>query len=631
MKRWLLPLVLSAVGFLIPLRLTAQVLYSENFNDGLAAGRWNALEEGDNNTPDIDVSLAFNYSTLGIGAAPHGTGTIGAKLDTNISGAGGAEGVNIFPNGQSFSGDFVLRFDAWARVQGDPANSSEDYLGGINASGMRVNWLSIGSSSSDGVFYGASGDGGNINGFDYVRYVGNLNGDPTATPLHEHNDAVSQAAFPSSNGTPQNQWASFEVEQVNGVITWRMNGITFDKMTNTSAFTSGNIFLGHQDVVGLLTGNPDTFSIFDNVNVNRMSRWTGSLSSAWTSAANWAAPAQNNSDTIVYFGEGASVPHGVTLSNQQTMQSMVFDSSTAYTISGAGGITMLGNYGNARIDVRSGSHTIGVPVRLSSNLDINIAQAGDQLTLAGGLLGLTANFQLSKLGPGALEVKNVQGPGLTITGGVLRVGSQSIANSQTATSVVSKLSFAGTATAPVGQLDLTDEALIINYTSTSPLTDVRQWLRAGLISGSGIVSSLRTTNLRLGYFDTATRPTPSFGGFPIDSTSVAIGYSYAGDANMDGKVDVNDLYLLATHWLSSGYWSDGDFNYDGTINGQDLGLLGINWQAGTNGLPISLSQALDEVGLNVSMIPEPSFLSAAAMLLLAARRRNRIPLLHSHA
>lgn len=53
----------------------------------------------------------------------------------------------------------------------------------------------------------------------------------------------------------------------------------------------------------------------------------------------------------------------------------------------------------------------------------------------------------------------------------------------------------------------------------------------------------------------------------------------AGDANLDGIVDVHDLNILALNWLQEEKgWIDGDFNYDGVVNTQDLNFIGINWQ-----------------------------------------------------
>jgi hypothetical protein len=98
-------------------------------------------------------------------------------------------------------------------------------------------------------------------------------------------------------------------------------------------------------------------------------------------------------------------------------------------------------------------------------------------------------------------------------------------------------------------------------------------------------------------------------------------YTFAGDANLDGMVDLLDLYALASHYNTAGdVWTSGDFNYDGVTNVKDLTALAINWQAGVNAsLSLSFAAALANVNLGV---PEPGNL---ALLLLggAILRRCR--------
>jgi hypothetical protein len=50
-----------------------------------------------------------------------------------------------------------------------------------------------------------------------------------------------------------------------------------------------------------------------------------------------------------------------------------------------------------------------------------------------------------------------------------------------------------------------------------------------------------------------------------------------GDANGDGHVDMLDLSILATSWLSS---SDlrADFNHDNIVNFLDLSIMASNWE-----------------------------------------------------
>ncbi len=53
-----------------------------------------------------------------------------------------------------------------------------------------------------------------------------------------------------------------------------------------------------------------------------------------------------------------------------------------------------------------------------------------------------------------------------------------------------------------------------------------------------------------------------------------------GDANADGLVNVQDLAVLATDWLSEpAGWEEGDFNADSVVNVQGLAILATHWAA----------------------------------------------------
>jgi len=57
-----------------------------------------------------------------------------------------------------------------------------------------------------------------------------------------------------------------------------------------------------------------------------------------------------------------------------------------------------------------------------------------------------------------------------------------------------------------------------------------------------------------------------------------------GDANLDGKVNVYDLAVLANNYAFSGKgWTDADFTGEGTVNVFDLALLANNYGHGTGG------------------------------------------------
>jgi MYXO-CTERM domain-containing protein len=91
-----------------------------------------------------------------------------------------------------------------------------------------------------------------------------------------------------------------------------------------------------------------------------------------------------------------------------------------------------------------------------------------------------------------------------------------------------------------------------------------------------------------------------------------------GDATINGKVDIDDLLRLATHWQQNGDYTMGDFNFDGVVNNADLAILAAHWQDGV----ASLSESAASLG--ISSAPEPSGTAALVMLCGLVARRRRI-------
>jgi hypothetical protein len=102
-------------------------------------------------------------------------------------------------------------------------------------------------------------------------------------------------------------------------------------------------------------------------------------------------------------------------------------------------------------------------------------------------------------------------------------------------------------------------------------------------------------------------------------------YTYGGDANLDGKINIDD-YIGIDNGISNGLtgWSNGDFNYDGKVNIDDYTTV-IDANIGNqNGFVYSTGSGIGEE-MKVTAVPEPTCVLALAAVSLLRRRRCRGP------
>ncbi len=145
----------------------------------------------------------------------------------------------------------------------------------------------------------------------------------------------------------------------------------------------------------------------------------------------------------------------------------------------------------------------------------------------------------------------------------------------------------------------------------------------------GLLATAYPSNFASGQIRTTNTPDSAKGiGWADDTTAqqVTTAYTYYGDANLDGQVDISDLGALATAWQTSAVWSQGDFDYSGFVDISDLGKLATNWQLGV-GAPLgpSFDQALASVGLAGVSVPEPAMIGLLGLSLagISTRRFRR--------
>lgn len=277
----------------------APILYSDDFDANSSA---NYTVNAD---PDTTVAFAYDYSADGIPSAPGSPGgsTRGVKFTANNGDAtAAAAAVNISPTGQSFTGDYVLRFHSWLNTNGPfpagGAGSTEFFTAGVGTDGDDVQKSS---GSASGAWF--AGDSEGNSGIDYRAYLNtSLEGPsssvyaapdvvgPPAINRRSANNPYYHTTFPGGQMAPASQqaadpvgqagalkpgtlgfaWREVEISNVGGDVSWTIDGLPIAAFDNPT-LTGTNVFVGHWDVFSSISGAPRfSFGIVDNLVVERI-------------------------------------------------------------------------------------------------------------------------------------------------------------------------------------------------------------------------------------------------------------------------------------------------------------------------------------------------------------------------
>ena len=100
-------------------------------------------------------------------------------------------------------------------------------------------------------------------------------------------------------------------------------------------------------------------------------------------------------------------------------------------------------------------------------------------------------------------------------------------------------------------------------------------------------------------------------GQTVHGSDTLVMYTYGGDANLDGKINIDDYGRIDGNVgiAGSSGWYNGDFNYDGKINIDDYGIIDGN--IGVQGAPfptaagIASGASAPAALSGVTAVPEP--------------------------
>lgn len=182
------------------------------------------------------------------------------------------------------------------------------------------------------------------------------------------------------------------------------------------------------------------------------------------------------------------------------------------------------------------------------------------------------------------------------------------------------------------KLDLLRGKLVLDYSGTSPLASVKADIISGYAGGSfngaGITTSdtVAGKKLRVGYAEASQLSGTTYFGQTLDGTAIVLAGTFAGDTDLNGNVNFDDLLKLAQNYNGTNKnWVDGDSDYNGTVDFDDLLGLAQSYSSSLASVDASVfgAEFASDWAMALAVVPEPVSLSGIAALGLLAGRRRR--------
>lgn len=262
--------------------ISSASLYSDDFNSVASATLYNILTTQGATGPSSDATFAYNYSALGIPAAPHTTDstTLGLRLrvDNLQSSVGTVVGaISVATIGLSLPSQYVVSVDLWGNYIGGTsiaasgANGTTGAAMGIGTSGTSLQYIA----ANDGLLVDAIHDNGGGANQAYRVYTDATHPNPTTATYWAAGTGANSASytdpyynFLTSHTAPAAQvtlssatqggstpvgiigfaWHTMTISQDGVNVTWAIDGHTIATVPDSAlTFGGSQISLGADD------------------------------------------------------------------------------------------------------------------------------------------------------------------------------------------------------------------------------------------------------------------------------------------------------------------------------------------------------------------------------------------------
>jgi autotransporter-associated beta strand protein len=428
--------------------------------------------------------------------------------------------------------------------------------------------------------------------------------------------------------------------------------LQFDVGTSTaSELALGGIagFSGGVNVDFTLSGAPTSGSIFTILTSTGLSG-AGSLNLTPTViGTDTLTPSVSGNDLIVTVSGGGGLPSSLSWDNagapMPISDGVTWNFSKANWNNGSSPTTYADGDAVTFNDTNNGHYqvTLNTTVKPASVLVNNTS--GNYSISGAGVIIDTGSF--IKKGAGLLTLgTGLNAASLSIFSGTVKLATNTTLGSGNPTSNVN---ISSPAILLTGQLDITNNHIIIDYGASDPIATIVGYLRSGFHNGAwngpGIISSQipianansNSPQYGIGFSDGNDKINGHSIVTGLSSGQIELKYTLLGDANLDGTVNGADFSILAANF-GQGYtnWDQGNFLFTPAVNGADFSALAHNFGQGDSGADVAISPAdiaaLDSFAIanglplpTFAAVPEPASAGTIVMAglgILCRRRRS---------